>query len=255
MTTGITGFEPRVDFVVGGVQKGGTTALDAMLRVHPGITMAPNKEVHHFDSDWSSRDGGTEHARYNALWGASLGRLACGESTPIYCWWPPAVERIRDYNPAMKWIVLLRNPADRAYSQWNMNRSNATVGGTFEEALDDEVRMQSERPGYYSRDHSYLSRGLYAGQIERLIGIFSRERILVLRSEWLHGANLERTYSDILAHLGVAPAPTPIEVRSNVGRYEHRMEPGTRAKLVEFFEPDIRRLEALLGWDLSDWLK
>lgn len=244
----------RVDFVIGGVQKGGTTALDEALRRHPDIAMARKKEPHLFDDEEAWAAGVPDMAQYHEHWGGSLGRRRCGEATPIYCWWPPAASRIRDYNPAMKWVLLLRDPASRAFSHWNMERSWGLESLPFEAALDREVRDLVERPGIYSKTGSYLARGFYAQQIERLLALFPREQLLVLRSEWLRN-DPARTIARVLEFLGVGPMDAPAALEAHLGHYGQPLDPGTRAKLASFFEAEIRRLEALLGWDLSDWLR
>ena len=244
----------RVDFVIGGVQKGGTTALDKILRRHPDIAMAREKEPHMFDDDEAFGSGVPDFARYHDQWGESLGRRRCGEATPIYCWWPPAAPRIRDYNPAMKWVLLLREPASRAYSHWNMERSWGVEPQPFEAALDREMRDLIGRPGFYAKAGSFLSRGFYAQQLERLYALFPREQFLVLRSDWLRN-DPARTIGRVLEFLGVEPVGPTEAIEAHVRSYPEPLDPGTRAKLAGFFEPEIRRLEALLGWDLSDWLR
>ncbi len=128
----------RVAFVIGGAQKGGTTALDGMLRAHPSVSMASIKEPKWFDDDRrcaNAPDFGDCHALFEP---ADPRRLR-GEASPTYCGWPPAAGRIRDYNPAMRWILLLRDPAARAYSQWNMRRSRESDLDAFAEAIDEEI--------------------------------------------------------------------------------------------------------------------
>ncbi|CAG1008215.1 hypothetical protein BURK1_03498 [Burkholderiales bacterium] len=243
----------RVDFVIGGAQKGGTTALDEMLRRHPGVAMARVKEPHWFDDEAAFAGAVPDMTPYHELWGDKLGRMPCGEATPIYSWWPTAAKRIRAYNPAMKWVLLLRDPASRAYSHWNMERSRGETTLPFEEALDREVRTILERPDVFSSVDSYLARGFYAYQIEQLDALFPREQVLALRSEWLRD-DPTGTVGRVLGFLGVEPAGKVDPVDARVGEYEKPLDPGTREKLARFFEPDIRRLEALLDWDLSDWL-
>ena len=205
----------RVDFVIGGVQKGGTTALDRILRRHPDIAMARNKEPHMFDDDEAFGGGVPDFKRYHDLWGESLGRRRCGEATPIYCWWPPAAPRIRDYNPAMKWVLLLREPASRAHSHWNMERSRGLESQPFEAALDCEVRDLVERPGLYARTRSFLSRGFYAQQLERLFALFPREQFLILQSDWLR-YDPARTIGRVLDFLEVGPMAMPEAVSAQM---------------------------------------
>ena len=106
----------RIQFLITGVQKGGTTALDSVLRDHPSIQMARVKEIHHFDDDtidWSAPDHGRLHAAYD--W-AATGAVR-GEATPITLYRPNALKRLRSYDPRAKLLIGLRNPAFRAFSQ------------------------------------------------------------------------------------------------------------------------------------------
>jgi hypothetical protein len=176
-----------------------------------------------------------------------------GESTPTYCWWPPAAARIRDYNPAMKWIVLLRDPVERAYSQWNMRRGAGTAAESFEDAIAAELRQGVDVPMRQPAGTSYLSRGLYARQIERVLSHFPRDQLLVLRSDRLRD-DPAGTVKRVLDHLGVAPMDTVPALEAHVGTYEAPMRPEVRARLVAVFAPEIRRLQAMLDVDVSDWL-
>ena len=94
----------RVDFVVPGAQKGGTTALATYLREHPEICMPRGmKEMHYFSNDSGHfAQADVDHAGYHGKFhpqGAQ--RLWC-DATPIYMFHESAPARIRDYNPGMK---------------------------------------------------------------------------------------------------------------------------------------------------------
>ena len=120
----------RLDFIIAGTQKGGTSALHYHLDQHPNITMAHSEEAHmidhprrhFFDDEKRFADG---EVSYDILHeGVRLKRrsLITGSCTPIYTYWKPAMERISKYHPGIKLIVLLRNPIDRAFAHWNMQR-------------------------------------------------------------------------------------------------------------------------------------
>jgi hypothetical protein len=247
------GDERRVDFVIGGVQKGGTTALDRLLRRHPDVAMASVKEPKWFDDDRRFAHGPPAPSGYHALFGHPQGARVRGEATPSYCWWPPAAQRIRDYSPAMKWILLFRDPVSRAYSQWNMRRTDGSAQVSFARAVDEEIRRGAEVPVRNNVGSSYLSRGFYAQQLARILDLFPREQVLTLRSEWLRddpSATLRRVH----AFLGIAPEDDAGPAEAHVGAYAEPLDAATRARLVRLFEGDVRRLEALTGWDLADWL-
>lgn len=242
----------RVAFVIGGAQKGGTTALDSMLRAHPAVSMASIKEPKWFDDDRRFAEPPPVDD-YHALFApASPDRLR-GEATPTYVWWPPAAQRIRQYNPEMRWILLLRDPAARAYSQWNMRRTRETDLQGFAAAIDDEIARGARTPVRNLAGTNYLSRGFYAAQLERLLTLFPREQLLLLRSERFR-SDPAATLEEVHAFLGIDARPTAAPAEAWVGAYPEPLPPALREKLVAIFEPDVRRLERLTGWDLADWL-
>lgn len=102
----------RVDVLIAGTQKGGTTALDSYLREHPDLCMARDKEVHFFDRQQGYTTDGGSYRTYHANFSLGLGNQRLAEATPIYMYWHAAPARIHAYNPAMKFILLLRNPID-----------------------------------------------------------------------------------------------------------------------------------------------
>lgn len=110
-----------IDFVIAGTQKGGTTALDRYLRKQPGIAMASRKEIHFFDDEENFQIQPVDYTTYYANFVARSPARLRGESTPIYMYWKAVAPRMARYNPALKVIIVLRNPITRAFSHWNWN--------------------------------------------------------------------------------------------------------------------------------------
>jgi hypothetical protein len=175
-----------VDFFIAGAQKAGTTALDIYLRQHPCIQMANVKEVHFFDDetiDWAKPDFSKLHGAFD--WSAEWASLR-GEATPIYMYWPNCLARLRQYNGAAKIIVLLRHPAFRAHSQWRMEARRGMDTFSFAEAITPVGRQRVlDMPNKVHRVFSYVERGFYSAQIERLFNLFPRERVLFFRTDQL----------------------------------------------------------------------
>ena len=199
----------RVAFLVAGVQKGGTTALFDYLQEQPGLSMAPEKEVHFFDDEgrsWSRPEYGDYHARFPP--GAALK----GEATPIYIYWPDSLERIQVYNPQMRLILLFRDPVARAWSHWRMETARGAESEPFAWCIrQGRARLANgEKPGFH-RVHSYVERGFYGAQLQRVRELFPPEQLLLLRSRDLdRDPNaLLRRVSDFLR----APAPVPVHPR------------------------------------------
>jgi hypothetical protein len=244
---------PLPDFLVIGAQKAGTTALYAYLRWHPGITGPSWKEVSFFDRHWWRGE-----KWYRGQFPRRAGEKLVGEASPSYLFHPLAPERARSLVPDAKLIALLRDPVDRAYSQYQHEVALGREPLSFEDALDaehDRVAGEVERliadPRAFSRawwDHTYAARGRYADQLERWLAVFPREQLLVVLTEEL-GERPAETYASILAFLGAEPYELPDYPRVFDRDYEP-MRPETRTALAAMFAEPNRRLEALLGRQL-----
>jgi hypothetical protein len=245
-----------VDFFICGVQKGGTTALDRFLRSHPGLQMAKVKETHFFDNesfDWSAPPYGNLHDSFDA----AVPVRYRGEATPIYSYWPNAMERLRAYNPAAKLILLLRHPVLRALSHWRMAMTHNAEILSFSEAIRPAARERVRAaPGGVHPVFSYVERGFYAPQIERIRGLFPDNQILILRTDalWKHPA---ATLLQVQSFLSVAPLIE--EKRRYVVAIDSDktvpLSPDDALFLAAVYANDIRRTQNLTGLDLQDWLE
>jgi len=175
-----------LDFMIIGAQKAGTTALSHFLAQHPQIVMAAGKEVHLFDAPDYSCDWTVDEIdqRYSAYFEGASPEKLWGEATPIYLYWTEIIPELKRYNPALKLIVLLRDPAERAISHYEMEkvRANETLP-LWLALLKEPSRLAREGMRYLGsshRCHSYVDRGLYAQQLICLRQHFSDEQILVL---------------------------------------------------------------------------
>jgi hypothetical protein len=246
---------PEVSFLVAGVQKGGTTALFHYLDELPGVQMAPAKEVHFFDDedqDWGAPDYAGLHAAF-----PEKDDRPRGEATPIYLYWPKSLERIARYNPAMRLVLLFRDPVQRAWSQWRMEYARGWETEPFAWCIrEGRARVDSpEAPGCH-RVYSYVERGFYARQLERLFALFPREQTLLLRSEDLKRRPGE-TLARICRFIGAEPPAGPVaERRDLVGRdidYPSRLTAEDVTYLRGVFAEDMRRFEAISGLTLEGW--
>ncbi len=246
----------RVQFFIAGVQKGGTTALDSILRDHPSVQMARVKEVHHFDDeaiDWSAPD----HSRLHAAFDWDAASVVRGEATPVTIYWPNALERLRRYHPSAKLIIGLRHPTFRAFSHWRMETKRGWDTLPFPQAVETEGRQRvQDAPGGVHRVFSYVERGLYAGQVERLLTLFSRPQVLFFRTDrlWLEPGQVLEAVQDFIGVERRLAAPrryvVPLD-SSDLGP----IPAGSRLMLDQEFAADIRRTAALTGLDLADWLR
>jgi hypothetical protein len=247
---------PLPDFLILGAQKAGTTALYAYLRRHPRITGPSWKEVSYFDRHYARGEGWYRGNFPNLA--RTRGKLV-GEASPSYVFHPLGPERVRALVPEARLIVLVRDPVDRAYSQYHHEVALGRETLSFEDALTaEDERLEGEvgrlvaDPRYFSRawwSHTYAARGRYADQLERWLAVFPREQLLIVPSEDLLDEP-ERTHARVLEFLGAPPHSLPSYPRVFERQYE-QMQPETRARLAEQFAEPNERLYELLGRNLG----
>ena len=237
---------PQVNFIVIGAQKAGTTALFDYLLDDPAYSLSKVKEVHFFDDesvDWAAPDYAPYHAQFD--WGPDAIR---GEATPIYLYWPRSLDRIAAYNPSVKLIVMLRDPVERAWSHWRMETSRGVETHPFSWCIrQGRTRLFDASPWGVHREFSYVERGFYGEQLERLFATFPREQVLILQADDLRNAPTE-TLGRVNGFLG-APMTGPVVHRDvHVGQdVGGGLNPDDAAFLREIYAEDMALLSTLTG--------
>lgn len=220
---------PKISFLVGGVQKAGTTALAAHLGSHPSIRLPRSKEAHVFDApdyhdDWGIDEIDQRFAKHfkSDDWPMQASVLY-GDATPIYIMHPLLMQRIHGYNPMMKWILILRDPAERAYSHYMMEKSRGNESLPLWPALMLEpLRLRGHRSDFSAdsplRTHSYRWRGDYRRQLRQLFALFGPAQVLLLDARTL-AASPQQTLDRVTAFLGLDPVPDAAALRRFEGGY------------------------------------
>lgn len=203
---------PRsLDFMIVGAQKSGTTALAHFLDQHSGIDMAAPKECHLFDSpyynpEWSAEDINRRYAGFFEQAGPNTLR---GEATPAYMFYEDIAAGLARYNPSLKLIVTLRDPADRAISHYRMERVRGLERwplwwALMLEAFAGRSGGAPRSPGQHFGRYAYRQRGLYTRQIGRLLQHFPAEQLLIISQADLLEQH-EQTLSRVFSFLGLEP--------------------------------------------------
>lgn len=205
---------PLPDFLILGAPKAGTTALHVALGGHPQLFLSPIKEPKFFMTDGPppTRTGpGGDHSTANYVWrrdeyeelfaGAPEGTL-CGESTTLYLSDLASHRRAHELVPNAKLIAVLRDPVDRAHSNWMHLRS---VGLEPERNFLVACSLEEERQRLgWSPLWSYLRLGRYGEQIQHLYRYFPPSQVLLLRYRDLRNEP-EKTVTQVCEFLGVEP--------------------------------------------------
>ncbi|WP_428965107.1 sulfotransferase family protein [Micromonospora fluostatini] len=248
---GPTGALP--DFLIIGGQRCGTTSLHAYLAAHPDVRPATGKELQFF-----SVHHGRGERWYRAHFPPPVAGRLTFEASPYYLFHPSVPARVAALLPQARFVALLRDPVERAYSHYLHSRSYAQEPLGFAEALAAEPQRLAEalRDGpdttaahHALRTYSYAARGRYAEQLDRWYAHLPADRLHVVRSEDLY-ADPAGEYATILRFLGLTPF-TP----GAFARHTRRADRGpteltdeVRARLRVEFAPHNARLADLLGW-------
>jgi len=210
------------DFFVIGAPKAGTTALHSALARHPQLYLSPVKEPKFYlcgerpPARRAHRGPGDAHSRHEWVWrreryaalfaGAPEGTLR-GESTPFYLSDPAALARIHADRPDAKLVAVLRDPVDRAYSNWMHLWSDGL------ETEPDVVRAvaaeDARRAAGYAPFWHYRRLGLYGEQLQALYEVFPRSQVHLLRYRDLVDTPAEAVGA-VCAFLGVEAADPPL---------------------------------------------
>ena len=247
------------DFVVIGAPKCATTSLYSFLCSHPSVEPALTKEIHYFDLP-PKRGLGLLWYRHNFPITARMRGSITGEATTTYLLYPHAPALLRAAAPGARIIVMLRNPADRAYSDYHMQVRAGMEYMGFEDALAaEEARVGAERrrvasdpehQWFYVPNYAYAGKGEYAAQLEPWLRLFGRDRVLVETAEDL-GRDPAGVASRVAGFLGIDAGASPaMPGRLNEGDYGP-MQGSTRRALAERFAPHNEKLYSLLGRDLG----
>lgn len=251
---------PRIAFVVGGVQKGGTSALWQLLRKHPGVCLPDNKEAHLFDDpafderqplDWMDD-------ACKSLFPHASASILCGDATPIYLLHPRFIERIRDYNPGMRWILILRDPVERAISHYFMERARGNESWPLPFAmLFERLRLRGHADDFRLdsplRRHSYRLRGDYARQLDALYAHFPREQVLLLANRELR-EDPTGTMRKISDFLRIAPLERELHPETVfAGDYAPLPRNGASTRLLRWLmRKEIRDMRSRYGIRFDD---
>jgi hypothetical protein len=225
------------EFVIIGGQRCGTTSLYRYLADHPSVLPATGKELqflslnHHRGVRW-----------YRAHFPVRPAGVQSFEASPYYLFDPAVPARAAAVLPQARFVALLRDPVERAYSHYLHSRSRGEEQLSFTDALDAEPERLAGGGHHARRAFSYVARGRYAEQLERWYAQVPRERILVLRTE-----RLNASYDRILDFLGLEPHP-----RGGPARHTRRTDdgpgqltPAVRERLEAEFAADRAALAEL----------
>ncbi len=257
------------DLILIGAGKSGTTSLFNYLNEHSCIVKPAYKEIGFFDDNfhlglnWYRSLFPTKFTKHNIE--TKYGNFLTFEETPWYIYRPWVIKRIHDILPSVKILALLRNPVDKAYSHYNMDKTLKPARKTiksFDEIIEDDIKNISKYEETHKKitdesfndlvQNSYLARGFYAKQLKPWFKAFNRNDILVVSSEELF-TKTQKTLDDIFSFLNLKSEKIMNIDKKNVGVYDNAMPQHIRKKLLAYFskynEDLFDLIDARFDWD------
>ncbi len=310
------------NFILAGAPKTGTTSLYSYLKQHPDIYMSPVKEPCFFASEMRAENFGPKFATEIGLSSQKIGKYlegpmsgpspggivtdwndylklfksvrsekAIGEASVCYLWSPAAPANIHAKIPQAKIILILRDPAERAFSQYLQYAASGLLTHSFRRHIELCLHNRTSTFGPF---RPFLEYGLYYEQVKRYLDLFSPNNVRIYFHEeaWqTPGSFLEDLFGflDVDSGVEVDTSERSLERRSPKSMLIHRLmkksglvpqikkllpssvqarlrgelfktrellrlDPDDRRQLQEFYRADIQDLSALLRTDLSRWL-
>ena len=244
--------------IVIGVVRSGTTSLYHYLAQHPSISKSAYDELGYFDSNYE----------LGLNWYKSLfptifekkkleqknRKFITYDVTPFYIYNEKVPIRIKKIIPNSKLILILRNPVDRAYSNYFITNQKKK----FEDVIIEEkeiLKTIKEKNGeeYYKFVHtSLLARGFYAEQLKRWYKIFPENQIFIVKSEDF-AVKTNKIMNKIFNFLELEDFDIIDDTKKNKIRYEP-MKEETRRELIEYFRPYNEKLYSMINRNF-DWEK
>lgn len=293
------------NFVIIGAAKGGTTSLYRYLSGHPDVYMSPVKEPNFFAYEGHPLDfrgprdqelgapafAVTSLDAYRALFAARTTERMVGEASPFYLCIDGVAQRMAQRIPDAKLIAVLRDPAERAFSNYVMFLRDRRETLAFREAI---VQCDARRRANWAQGWQYVDMGFYARQLRAFYAVFPAAQIKICFYEDL-SARPQALFREVLDFLQVSPDYTPdfserlnvslvkrrrldrlvnrpnawrsmarlalpAPMRAAIARhlrskvhYRPTLSPRDRAMLVDVYRDDIRELESMTGRDLTAW--
>jgi hypothetical protein len=259
-------------FLIIGTQKGGTTSLHEYLIQHPKLIAPVKKELHFFDTK------NTITNYLNNFPKEYFTNSISFESTPRYMYYPDAGKKIFNFNPKMKFIVLLRNPVKRAFSAWNMYsqmKSDFHLQKFFKDS-ERNNHLEKIHSLLYENDFpsfkqwvdietgkdfdeeliepSIIRRGYYKEQIDYYLKYFPKKQFLFIETESLKNETLT-ILNSVSDFLGIKPFNNlALDLKRRHERsYAGSLSPEMYEFLSNHFQQKNRGLEELVDLKLS-WM-
>lgn len=266
----------KLNLLICGAQRSGTTSLKHYLEEHPDILFIGEKELYYRNNYvaypfctpfYSKASIGENPEVYKEISKMHAGKAAyIGTKWPYFMIFPHIACNIKQHLPDAKLLFILRNPVDALYSSYWHAKAKRDVSYSFDGRVEQTLALieglwppqnRSQWPKVLidpENDCWWLERGFYYQQIKNFYNLFAPEQILVLPFEEIARDSVA-LMRKILNSLGLDPS-FPFKTvgkTMNASPPYPPMSPETRGKLTRFYADSNHKLMNLLGWPEGLW--
>lgn len=248
------------NFIIIGAPKTGTTSLFRYLERHPKVHMPYKKEIRFFGLNFA------RGLRWYRSFFPRVRQLAqtgsqTRESSPAMLAHPLAAQRVQSVLPKIKLIAMLRDPVERAFSEYKMNLNSGLETSGFAEAIEQDekriaaikqrLRAGEAQAGFDYMNYGYLYKGLYAQHLRPWFDRFDPGQIMLIRSENFF-TDPAKIYAETLDFLGLGQHALNEYQAYNPSHLDDLELPGPlRERLAAYFAPHNQELAELTGRDFG----
>jgi len=239
-----------IDFIIAGTKKGGTTAGIVNLSKHPDISMY-HKEIHYYSILKNFQKGEKwymSHFNYK--------KKRVGDKAPDIMYQDGCLQLLQETNPHVKIIIFLRNPIERAYSDWKMTRDKFNNKDSFEYCIMDEYKYRMNEPKLFNVSfyHAFLRRGFYYKQIQNILKYFCKDNLLVLISENIRETK-DKEYQKVFDFLELEQYHDYFVDEFVSSKPEDVLNKNDKiySFLKNIYTKDVENLEKFLGYKTGWW--
>ena len=248
-------------FVIGGAPRSGTTSLAEALDAHPEVALAkplvPEPKVMILEGP----DVEACRRRYQSLFEPGDAQRVRGEKTTLYMESETVPALFDEVLPGARILFLVRDPVERAYSNWLWSRMNGREEESFERAIELElgqVERETRLPDWqqaYARPHDYLARGDYARFAQRWFEALGTERVRFFVYEQLIGPDADELFREVQAFVGVEQREPawPTELVTAARDTGPPLDRAVRDSLREHMRPLVEGFAGITGIDVTPW--
>jgi len=248
-------FHVLPDFLIIGAPRSGTSSLYHYLTQHPSIFSCKIKEPNYF-AMYYYKNTGWYKSFFPTIWEKNKHKqFVTGEASTQYYWYPHVPKRVKKLLPDVKLILLMRNPTERSFSQFQMEVRHGHEKLSFEDAIKNEKVRTSEEyqkiienENYFSPKYTmyaYLEKSIYVNYVEEWLKLFPRENFLFLNSENFY-ENPQKVVNRIFEFLQLPSVN--VDTSKILKKYTfQKINPETRKQLSDYFKPFNERLYSLIG--------